>query len=91
MSGAKRPEDQGSELAFRTRTTGHTVFPGTGCVALAMEAAVQMVAAGGSPCRPLELFDLKIRKVIAINDVGGTELLVAITNASSLPADLAAY
>lgn len=56
---------------------GQTVFPGTGYLCLALEAAVQV--AGGAPIQLLELTDLRIRKAIAIDDYVGTETLVSMT------------
>ncbi|KAK4067253.1 uncharacterized protein Triagg1_7696 [Trichoderma aggressivum f. europaeum] len=56
---------------------GQTVFPGTGYLCLALEAAVQV--AGKAPIQLLELTDLSIRKAIAIDDNVGTETLVSMT------------
>ncbi|KAE8152734.1 putative polyketide synthase [Aspergillus avenaceus] len=61
---------------------GQTVFPGTGYIALAMEAALQV--ARDRPVQLIELRDLKIRKAIAINDDVGTDLVVILTNISTI-------
>jgi acyl transferase domain-containing protein len=65
---------------------GQTVFAGTGYIALAMEAAMQIAGAAGQPVQSIDLFDLEIRRAIAISDSTGTELLVSMTNVSSLSA-----
>ncbi|KAK8126997.1 uncharacterized protein PG998_002756 [Apiospora kogelbergensis] len=66
---------------------GQTVFPGTGYIALAMEAALEI--AKGKPVRSIDLVDLEIRKAIAITDhSSGTELLVSMTNVSPIHADV---
>ncbi|KAI9925937.1 hypothetical protein MW887_005743 [Aspergillus wentii] len=74
---------------------GQTVFPGTGYIALAMEAAMEIAAVEGEPVESIDLFDLEIRKAIAINDTTGTELLVSMTNVTTevgfITADFAAY
>ncbi|KAM7219419.1 hypothetical protein V8F06_005153 [Rhypophila decipiens] len=57
---------------------GQTVFPGTGYIAMAMEAAVEL--AKGRPIASLDLFDLQIAKAIALHDGLGTELLVSMTS-----------
>jgi acyl transferase domain-containing protein len=64
---------------------GQTVFPGTGYIALAVEAAWQI--AGGRPVQMIELLDLKIPKAIAINDSIGTELTVSITDIATSTMD----
>ncbi|KAI1766326.1 hypothetical protein GGR53DRAFT_464558 [Hypoxylon sp. FL1150] len=51
---------------------GQTVFPATGYIALAMEAAMQV--AGNRTVKLIELRDLKIPKAIAINETSGTEV-----------------
>lgn len=51
---------------------GQTVFPATGYIALAMEAAMQV--AGSRTVKLIELCDLKIPKAIAINETSGTEV-----------------
>lgn len=65
---------------------GQTVFPATGYIALAMEAAMQI--AGDRPVETIDLFDLEIRKPIAINDSTGTEILISMTKVSSLSCDV---
>ncbi|GKZ79776.1 type I Iterative Polyketide synthase (PKS) [Aspergillus niger] len=62
---------------------GQTVFPGTGYIALAMEAALQV--AQDRQVQLIELRDLKIRKAISINDHLGTDLVVTLTNISRAP------
>jgi len=57
---------------------GQTVFPGTGYIALAMEASMKI--ANGRPVQSIELCDLQIIKAIAINDTAGTEILITMTN-----------
>jgi acyl transferase domain-containing protein len=57
---------------------GQTVFPGTGYIALAMEASIKI--ADGRPVQCIQLCDLQILKAIAIDDVVGTEILVTMTN-----------
>ena len=57
---------------------GQTVFPGTGYIALAMEASIKI--ADGRSVQCIELCDLQIVKAIAIDDVVGTEILVTMTN-----------
>lgn len=64
---------------------GQTVFPGTGYIALAAEAAWQIVE--GRPVQMIELLDLKILKAIAINDTTGTELVVSITDITASAVD----
>ncbi|KAG5655084.1 hypothetical protein KAF25_000207 [Fusarium avenaceum] len=62
---------------------GQIVFPGTGYIALAMEASLQI--AQGRPVSKIDLYDLEIRKAIAVNESAtGTELLVTMTNVSSI-------
>ncbi|KAJ3522977.1 hypothetical protein NM208_g12635 [Fusarium decemcellulare] len=62
---------------------GQIVFPGTGYIALAMEASLQI--AQERPVHKIDLYDLEIRKAIAVNESAtGTELLVTMTNVSSL-------
>ncbi|KAH0594700.1 Polyketide synthase [Metarhizium humberi] len=56
---------------------GQTVFPGTGYLCLALEAAMQI--AGNNSVQLLELTDLSIRKAIAIDESVGTETLVSMT------------
>ncbi|KAI3032561.1 Zinc-binding dehydrogenase family protein [Aspergillus niger] len=75
---------------------GQVVFPATAYICLAMEAALQL--AQGRPVRSIDLFDLEIRKAIAIHDSTGTELLTSMTKvstldteSSSVTADFAAY
>lgn len=51
---------------------GQTVFPATGYIAIAMEAAMQI--AGTKPVRLIELCNLQIPKAISINDTTGTEV-----------------
>ncbi|KAL1851994.1 Type I Iterative PKS [Diaporthe australafricana] len=51
---------------------GQTVFPGTGYIALAMEAAMQI--AGNRNTKLIELLDLEIPKAISINNTIGTEV-----------------
>ncbi|EAW08950.1 putative polyketide synthase [Aspergillus clavatus NRRL 1] len=75
---------------------GQVVFPATAYICLAMEAAMQL--AQGKPVQAIDLFDLEIRKAIAIHDSTGTELLVSMTKVSTLDtepeeitADFAAY
>jgi acyl transferase domain-containing protein len=57
---------------------GQTVFPGTGYIALAMEASIKI--ADGRSVKCIELCDLQIVKAIAIDDIAGTEILVTMTN-----------
>ncbi|KAF5858310.1 hypothetical protein ETB97_004590 [Aspergillus alliaceus] len=75
---------------------GQVVFPATAYICLAMEAALQL--AQGRPVKSIDLFDLEIRKAIAIHDSTGTELLTSMTKVSTLDteseeitADFAAY
>jgi hypothetical protein len=75
---------------------GQVGFPATGYICLAMEAALQL--AQGRPVKSIDLFDLEIRKAIAIHDTTGTELLISMTKVSTLDpesdeitADFAAY
>ncbi|KAE8154018.1 hypothetical protein BDV25DRAFT_168001 [Aspergillus avenaceus] len=77
---------------------GQTVFPGTGYIALAMEAGMQIAGSAGLAVQSIDLLNLEIRKAIAINDSTGTELLVSMTNVTplsvdttSIKADFAAY
>ena len=56
---------------------GQTVFPATGYICLAMEAAKQI--AGDEPLQILEVTELSIFKAIAIDEANGTETLVALT------------
>jgi acyl transferase domain-containing protein len=60
---------------------GQTVFPGTGYIALAMEAAMEI--AGRRPVKLIELCDLQIRRAIVVNDTTGTEIVVAMAEISS--------
>ncbi|KAL9044695.1 MAG: hypothetical protein Q9214_002185 [Letrouitia sp. 1 TL-2023] len=64
---------------------GQTVYPGTGYIALAMEASMQI--ADNRPVRLIELCDLQIRKAIAINDKTGAEILVTMTGITSADDD----
>ncbi|KAK2855663.1 Type I Iterative PKS, partial [Arthroderma sp. PD_2] len=64
---------------------GQPVFPATGYIALAMEAAMQV--AGKQPVRHIELCNLKFSKAIAINDTLGTELHVKLTRKPNLGTD----
>jgi acyl transferase domain-containing protein len=64
---------------------GQTVFPGTGYIALAVEAASQI--ARGRPVQMIELLDLKILKAIAVNDTIGTELMVSMTDIATSAVD----
>lgn len=57
---------------------GQTVFPGTGYIAMAMEAGLRL--AKGRPVQCLDLLNLRIIKAIAISDAFGTELTVSMTN-----------
>ncbi|KAL4902785.1 hypothetical protein BDW74DRAFT_186745 [Aspergillus multicolor] len=59
---------------------GQVVFPATAYICLAMEAALQL--AQGRPVRSIDLFDLEIRKAIALHDTSGTELLTSMTKVS---------
>ncbi|CZS79166.1 unnamed protein product [Fusarium graminearum] len=66
---------------------GQIVFPGTGYIALAMEASLQI--AQGRPVSKIDLYDLEIRKAIAVNEsASGTELLVTMTNVSAIHPDV---
>ncbi|KAK5132876.1 hypothetical protein LTR08_008396 [Meristemomyces frigidus] len=56
---------------------GQTVFPATGYISLAMEAALQI--AGRSHIQVLELTELSIIKAIAVDESNGTETLVTLT------------
>lgn len=58
---------------------GQTVFPGTGYIALAMEAAMEVAAHRQRPVQSIELYDMEISKAIAIDESGGTEVVVSIT------------
>ncbi|GFF52590.1 hypothetical protein IFM51744_07886 [Aspergillus udagawae] len=60
---------------------GQVVFPEAGYICLAMEAALQL--AQGRPVKSIDLFDLEIRKAIAIHDSTGTELLTSMTKVST--------
>ncbi|KAH7340064.1 hypothetical protein BKA66DRAFT_479325, partial [Pyrenochaeta sp. MPI-SDFR-AT-0127] len=60
---------------------GQTVFPATGYIAIAMEAAMQI--AGTKPVRLIELCDLQIPKAISINDTTGTEVYTSAIIKSS--------
>ncbi|EHK97307.1 putative Lovastatin nonaketide synthase [Glarea lozoyensis 74030] len=55
-----------------------TVFPATGYIALAMEAAMQIAA--GRPVKLIELVDLVINKAITIDDDNGAEIVVSMSN-----------
>lgn len=57
---------------------GQTVFPATGYICLAFEAAMQV--AGQRPVKLLELADLNIHKAIVIDEREGAESLVSLTN-----------
>jgi acyl transferase domain-containing protein len=59
---------------------GQLVFPGTGYIALAMEAAMEIAA--GRPVESIELLDLAITRAIAIDELLGTEIVVAMTELS---------
>lgn len=65
---------------------GQVVFPATGYIGLIMEAAMQI--AQGRPVQSIDLFDMEIRKAIAIHDSAGNELLVSMTKVSPLDADI---
>ncbi|UZP36441.1 hypothetical protein NXS19_004257 [Fusarium pseudograminearum] len=66
---------------------GQIVFPGTGYIALAMEASLQI--AQGRPVSKIDLYDLEIRKAIAVNESAtGTELLVTMTSVSPINPDV---
>ncbi|KAJ5624593.1 hypothetical protein N7510_000902 [Penicillium lagena] len=56
---------------------GQVVFPGTGYIALAMEAAMELAA--GRAVQSIELCDLVISKAIAIDESVGTEVVVSMT------------
>ncbi|KAK3292394.1 uncharacterized protein B0H64DRAFT_406548 [Chaetomium fimeti] len=56
---------------------GQTVFPGTGYIAMAMEAGMQL--AKGRPALCVDLLNLKITKAIALSDAFATELVVSMT------------
>ncbi|KAJ5087476.1 type I iterative polyketide synthase [Penicillium angulare] len=75
---------------------GQVVFPATAYICLAMEAAIQL--AQGRPIKSIDLFDLEIRKAIALHDSTGTELLTSLTKVTTvdseskqITADFAAY
>ncbi|KAI9783832.1 MAG: Type I Iterative PKS [Geoglossum umbratile] len=60
---------------------GQTVFPGTGYIALAMEASMEI--AGRLPVKLIELCDLEIRRAIVVNDTTGTEIVVVMAEINS--------
>lgn len=64
---------------------GQVVFPATAYICLAMEAAMQL--AQGKQVQSIDLFDLEIRKAIAIHEGSGTELLVSMTKITPLDAE----
>lgn len=64
---------------------GQVVFPATAYICLAMEAAMQL--AQGKPVQSIDLFDLEIRKAIAVHEGSGTELLVSMTKVSPVDAE----
>ncbi|KAI1772860.1 putative polyketide synthase [Hypoxylon cercidicola] len=64
---------------------GQVVFPATAYICLAMEAAMQL--AQGKPVQSIDLFDLEIRKAIAVHEGSGTELLVSMTKVSPINTD----
>lgn len=64
---------------------GQVVFPATAYICLAMEAAMQL--AQGKPVQSIDLFDLEIRKAIAVHEGSGTELLVSMTKVSPTDTD----
>lgn len=66
---------------------GQVVFPGTGYIALAMEASMQLAESLKQPVESIDLLNLEIRKAIAISTSAHTELLVSMTNVSSPSAD----
>lgn len=75
---------------------GQVVFPATAYICLAMEAAMQL--SQGKFVKSIDLFDLEIRKAIAIQDSTGTELVTSMTSVTSqdidggqISADFAAY
>ncbi|KAF7719430.1 Polyketide synthase [Penicillium ucsense] len=75
---------------------GQVVFPATAHICLAMEAAIQL--AQGRQVEAIHLFDLDIRKAIAIHDSTSTELLISLTRVTSagsksreITADFTAY
>lgn len=61
---------------------GQVVFPGTGYIALAMEAAME--AATGRPVQSIELSDFVIQKAIVIDEVIGTEIVVSLSGINGL-------
>ena len=65
---------------------GQIVFPGTGYIALAMEAAME-VAGPGKSVQFIELCDLEIIKAIAIDESPGTEVVVSMTGITGLDSD----
>ncbi|KAJ0315623.1 hypothetical protein COL5a_011935 [Colletotrichum fioriniae] len=61
---------------------GQIVFPATAYIAIAMEAAMQMVGMTGgaeTSVQSIDLLDLRIPKAIALND-SGTELVTSMTH-----------
>lgn len=62
---------------------GQPVFPATGYVALAMEAAMQ-IGGRGIAVELVELRELEIIKAIALSEVSGTELSVHMSHISVL-------
>ncbi|TPX06876.1 uncharacterized protein E0L32_002372 [Thyridium curvatum] len=91
LLGKKLPDGTDDEIRWKnvfnpkiqTWLPGHAiqgipVFPATGYISLAMEAAMEV--ANGQPVQSIELSDMHIEKAIAIDETNGTEVITTLSN-----------
>ncbi|KAI8249967.1 Polyketide synthase-nonribosomal peptide synthetase [Colletotrichum sp. SAR 10_77] len=93
LLGKKLPDGSTDELRWKTvldtnvtpwlsghALQGQTVYPAAGYVALAMEAAMEIVADKPQAVECIELADLNIYKAIAVDERAGTDMYVSVTD-----------